>query len=178
MTHQPVQRIVLIGARGAGKTTVARLIAERLDWSWIDADGYLESKVQRTIREIFEQEGEPSFRMLEALALKELLVPEKRVVATGGGVVLDPTNRARLRAAGLVVWLTADAATLWQRLQADRATPLQRPALTNRGGLAEIEELLAAREPLYRECANCIVDTSSLPPNAVADRIVSMVGSC
>src|SRR5207245_10252960 len=108
-------------------------------------------------------------------ALEELLIPIRGVVATGGGVVLRPENRARLAEAGLVVWLTADPQTLWQRLQADPSTRERRPALTAGEGLDEIEETLAAREPLYHACADLILDTTRLSPNEVADRIVALV---
>lgn len=177
MNNKPVGRIFLIGYRGAGKTTVARLVAERLDWPWHDADAFLERKLGRTIRDIFQQDGEAAFRKMEAVSLEELLTSEDQrvVLATGGGVVLRPENREKLGRAGLVIWLTADATTLWRRLQGDAATGPQRPALTDRGGLAEIEALLAAREPLYRACADLIIDTTALSPNAVAERIVAMV---
>src|SRR5262249_57093640 len=93
-------------------------------------------------------------------------------VATGGGVVLRPENRARLRAAGRLVWLTADAATIWQRMQQDGSTAERRPDLTV-GGLAEVEELLKQREPLYRDCADVVFSTANRAPDAVAHEILS-----
>jgi len=93
------------------------------------------------------------------------------VIATGGGVVLRPENREMLRAAGRVAWLTADAATIWQRLQRDRTTLERRPPLTV-GGLAEIEGLLQEREPLYRGCADWIIDSASRTPEEVAGAIL------
>jgi shikimate kinase len=175
MKNNPVERVILVGYRGAGKTSVARLLAERLGWSWQDADAYLESKFHASILTIFQKEGEAGFRDKETTVLAELLAPPRQVVATGGGVVLRSENRAKLRAAGLVVWLTASADTLWQRLEADAATRRQRPPLTPRGGLSEICELLAVREPYYRECADVILNTTDLPANEVADKIVSIV---
>jgi shikimate kinase len=166
-------RLILIGYRGTGKTTVARLVAERLGWPWQDADAYLEGKLGRTVRAVFAAEGEAGFRAHEAAALAELLEAPRLVLATGGGVVLRPDNRARLRAAGRVVWLTADAGTIWARLQGDPATAAQRPALTGLPGPEEVAALLAAREPWYRECATAVVDTAGRTPAAVADTITA-----
>jgi len=163
--------LFLIGYRGSGKTTVARLLAERLGWIWSDADDVLEARHGRSIRQIFAEEGETGFRDKEAALLAEFCNLQQHVVATGGGVVLRPENRQRLREAGRVVWLTADAQTLWRRLEHDAATTERRPALTV-GGLAEIEELLAVREPLYRACADLVVDTTGRSAAAVADAIL------
>lgn len=159
--------LFLIGPRASGKTTVARLLAELLGWSWVDADAVLEQRAGRTIREIFASEGEPGFRDLESAALADVCGQTRAVVATGGGVVLRPENRARLREAGRCVWLTADATTLWQRLQVDTTTVDRRPNLSV-GGLNEVEELLRQREPLYRECAGLIVDTARHTPDEIA----------
>ena len=165
-------RIILIGYRGSGKTTVARLTAERLSWDWLDADPYLEARHGKTIRQIFAEEGEASFRDKEAALLAELCQRDRCVIATGGGVVLRPENREQLRQSGnLIVWLTADAATLWQRISTDATTAERRPNLTV-GGLPEVEELLRGREPLYRECAHVAIDTAALTPAAIAAAIV------
>lgn len=164
---QAVANLFLIGYRGTGKTTVAAQLAERLGWGWVDADHALEVREGRTVRQIFADNGEAGFREKEALLLAELCRGRRRVIATGGGVVLRPENRDRLRAAGHVVWLTADAPTIWQRLQADAATSDRRPNLSV-GGLAEVEQLLRAREPLYRSCADQAVETAGRSPGEVA----------
>src|SRR5438046_967396 len=96
--------IFLIGYRGAGKTTVARLLADRLGWDWLDADALLEAQHGRSVRTIFQEEGEGGFRTKEALVLEQLCRGQRQVIATGGGVVLRPENRDRLRASGWVVW--------------------------------------------------------------------------
>jgi shikimate kinase len=168
--------IFLIGYRATGKTTVARLLAERLGWNWLDADQLLEARHGRTIMEIFTDDGEPAFRDLEAQILEEVCCFRRHVLATGGGVVLRESNRRRLREAGTVVWLTADSARLWNRLRADSACGRTRPVLTV-GGAAEVEQLLRAREPLYRACADLTVETSSRSPEGVVTAILAQIAA-
>jgi shikimate kinase len=158
--------VFLIGYRCSGKTAVARLLAERRRWTWIDADHELERRAGKTIRQIFADDGERTFRDLESTVLADLTQMNDAVIATGGGVVLRPENRQLLKA-GIVVWLTAPAEVLWRRMQADTATAERRPNLAQ-GGLAEVEALLAEREPLYRECAQYIVDSSTQSPDEIA----------
>ncbi len=161
--------VFLIGYRGTGKTATAERLAQRLGWDWRDADTVLEAAAGRTIRQIFAEEGERAFRDLESRVLGELSQLNRHVVATGGGVVLRPENRANLRR-GRVVWLTAEPAILWQRMQADHATAERRPNLAQ-GGLAEIEEMLRVRTPWYAECADFRIDTETRPPDEVAGAI-------
>jgi shikimate kinase len=162
--------IFLVGYRGSGKTVVARLLAERLGWNWIDADALLEERHGQTIKQIFAAEGEAGFRDKEAALLQELCTRQNCVVATGGGVILRAANRALLRRSGLVVWLTADAPTLWQRIQQDVGTTERRPNLAG-GGLSEVEELLLVREPLYREVAQVVMPTDDRTPGQIAEAI-------
>lgn len=166
--------VFLIGYRGTGKSTVAELLARELGWEWIDADAHLEQRAGRSIRTLFAEEGEPAFRRLESEVLGELCRKKRHVIATGGGVVLDPLNRMRLRAAGLAVWLTADARTLARRIEQDAATRERRPVLTV-GGLAEIEQLLRDRDPHYRSCADFVVDTTGRPPEEVTAAILHLL---
>ena len=169
-TQPPHHLLFLIGSRGSGKSTVARLLAHDLGWDWLDADEELEKRHGQSIRAIFAAEGEAGFRDKEAAILAELCRLRRHILATGGGVVLRPDNRQRMRASGRVVWLSADVETLWRRLQADDATAERRPALTI-GGREEIEEITRLREPLYRECANFIVDTSGRAATEVVAEI-------
>jgi shikimate kinase len=159
--------VFLIGYRGTGKTTVARLLAERLAWDWLDADALLEATHGRTIREIFAAEGESGFRDKESALLSDLCRRQRHVIATGGGIILRPTHREQLRSAGWVVWLTAGTSTLWERIQKDTTTGERRPNLTG-GGLVEVEELLQMRAPLYRETAHLVVSTEGRSPEDVA----------
>jgi shikimate kinase len=164
--------LLLIGYRGSGKSTVGRLLAERLGWTFVDADDVLEARAGKSIREIFATEREKAFRDSESAILAELCGQTDRVIATGGGVVLREENRALLRKHGFVAWLTADAATLWARIQADATTAARRPALTT-GGLAEVEHLLAIRTPLYRACADVEVPVASVSPEQAANAILA-----
>jgi shikimate kinase len=166
-TQPPKHLIFLVGPRGSGKTTVARLLAERLGWGWVDADDVLERRAGRTVREVFAAEGEVGFREREAAVLRELAALRRHVIATGGGAVLQEANRELLRVSGLVAWLTADADTLWGRLRGDAATAERRPDLLG-GGRAEVEEVLRVRGELYRACAGCAVETAGRTPAEVA----------
>jgi shikimate kinase len=166
-----LERIFLIGYRGTGKTTVAPLVAARLGWKWLDADAVLEERHEKSIAQIFAEEGETSFRDKEAMLLEELCSETPAVIAAGGGVVLRAANRLRLRSAGHVVWLTADPTTIGHRLAQDPTTTLRRPMLTT-GGPNEIDELLRMREPLYRDCADVTVDTVGRLPEQIAGEIL------
>jgi shikimate kinase len=163
--------LFLIGPRGSGKTTVGRLVAQHLGIPFYDADEALEADAGRSIRAIIVEEGEPAFRDREEQILGKLIERGPAVIATGGGVVGRDSNRRKIKMTGKAVWLTADADTLLQRLTADSATADRRPNLSV-GGRAEIEELLRLREPLYRECANLIVETAGRSPDQIAADIL------
>jgi shikimate kinase len=151
--------LTLIGYRATGKSTVAKPLAERLGWSWIDADVELERRAGRTIREIFDTDGEPEFRRLERETLIDLLQRDRLVIAAGGGAVLNSATRQDFQDAGPVVWLKASVDTIEQRLYGDATTAKRRPDLTSTGGREEIERLLTQREPIYSDAASLIVQT-------------------
>ncbi|MFO0879215.1 MAG: shikimate kinase [Gemmataceae bacterium] len=175
MTHSSTC-IVLIGPRGSGKTTVARLLAERLGWNWIDADALLEERAGRSIRTLFAEEGEAGFRDREAALLGELLRRDRHVLATGGGVVVRPENRHLLQAQERVIWLTGDIDSLWTRISGDATTAERRPNLTT-GGREEIAQIVAQRESLYRACARFQVDTGHITPEDVVETILAWLSA-
>jgi shikimate kinase len=168
--------IVLIGYRATGKTTLARLLAERLDWQWLDADVEIERRAGKTIARIFAEDGEPAFRDLEAAVIADLCRRERLVLAAGGGAPLRAETRAAMRAAGRVVWLTATADTIHQRMFSDATTAARRPSLTGKDPREEILHLLAVRTPIYREAAHCAIDTEGRTPEQIADEALRQLG--
>ena len=168
-----VMHIYLIGYRGTGKSTVGRLVAAALGRPFHDADIVLEHAAERTIAEIFASEGEVGFRDRESTTLAELASRPPAVIATGGGIILRESNREILRFTGFVVWLTAAPETLWQRIQGDATTAARRPNLTATGGLAEVINLLAAREPHYRATAHRAIEAEARSPEAIAADILT-----
>lgn len=167
--------VTLIGYRGSGKSTLAPELARRLGCPAIDADVLLEQRAGQTIREIFDREGEPGFRRREAELLAELLAGGPCVLAAGGGAVLNSETRARMRAAGPVVWLRAPLETLSRRISGDPTTAGRRPNLAG-GGDAEIAQLLAAREPIYRQCATLEVQVGGQTVTELADQVCHRLG--
>lgn len=177
MSARPQNRqgLALVGTRGTGKSTVGRILAERLVRPFLDADVELEEKLGRSIAAIFAEDGEPLFRDWEAQVLSELTTAHPgAILATGGGVVLRETNRQALRAFGFVVWLWTDPTLAAARLQADRHGLESRPALTPAGTIAELSGVLEARTPLYRAVADTVVDTGGRTAEKVADAILEL----
>ena len=163
--------IVLVGSRASGKSTVGRLVAARAGWPLLCSDAEVERRAGRSIAAIFADDGERAFRDLEEEVIEALCDrAAEAVLATGGGAVVRPGNRERLRRFGEVVYLRAPAPVLAERL---RRAGGGRPALTSEGLVAEVEGVLAAREPLYREVADLIVDAASRPPSAIARFILA-----
>src|SRR3954462_5934146 len=148
MTHLGDAPIFLIGYRGTGKTSVARELAGRLGFHWVDADDLVEEMTGKTIAEIFSDDGEAGFRQWEARVVSALSRKRRTIVALGGGAVLREDNRRVICGAGSVVWLTASVDTIIERLAADSMTASRRPDLTATGGRTEIEDVLAIRTPL------------------------------
>ncbi len=161
------RNVFLIGPMGAGKSTVGRSLAELLHKQFLDTDHEIEARTGAGIPLIFEIEGEAGFRKRESAALDELSQRQDVVLATGGGVVLAEENRHRLRERGIVVYLQAPLETLVKRTRHDRHRPLLQTG-DRRGAL---EKILLAREPLYREIAHLVVETSTRAPMTVAREI-------
>lgn len=148
--------IFLVGMMGAGKTTVGRLLARRLGKTFIDTDHEVQARTGVSIPTIFEIEGEAGFRRRESAVLADLARATDLVLATGGGIVLAEENRRLLREHGTVVYLLASVDDLFARTRHDRSRPL----LQTLDPKAKLAELFAARDPLYREVADIIIETS------------------
>ena len=151
--------ITLIGYRGSGKSSVARLLATARDMSWIDSDDVIEERTGLSIREIFAQQGESEFRGLEEDVIRELTSRESVIIAAGGGAILSAENRRRMKEAGPVVWLQAGIQQLADRIAQDETTAERRPSLTGRSVAEEIEVVLTTRKPLYDDAATMTIDT-------------------
>jgi len=147
--------IFLVGLMGSGKTTIGRLLARRLGKRFVDSDHAIEARTGASIPWIFEIEGEASFRRREAEMIRELTGHEGIVLATGGGAILDPASRALLAERGTVIYLRAGIGSILQRTSHDKNRPLLQTADPRR----KLEQLLAQREPLYREIADLVIDT-------------------
>jgi shikimate kinase len=160
--------VLLIGFMGAGKSTVGRLIAKRLGLPFRDTDEMVERAAGRSVREIFEQDGEPAFREQETDALRALEDAEPSVVACGGGIVTTDASRALLEGLGTVVYLRVSAAETLARVGNDETRPL----LSGPGGQLAASVLLEAREALYCAAADFVVDTAGLTAEQVAEQVL------
>ncbi|HEX8914598.1 MAG TPA: shikimate kinase [Humisphaera sp.] len=170
--------VFLIGYRGSGKTTIGRRLADRLWQTFVDADELVVKQAAgRTIKEIFEIEGEAGFRDRESAVVRELALLADHVVALGGGAVLRPENREALKAGGhKVIYLRCEPDELHRRIHADPATAANRPALTALGGgIDEVKRLLAERESIYRQVMTAELDVTNLSPEDATTYISRML---
>jgi shikimate kinase len=167
------QHLYLTGYRGSGKTTVGRLVASRLGRRCIDLDDEIETHAGRSIRAIFAESGEVTFRDLETAALLRVAAEPAAVISLGGGAILRPENREVIAKTGIAVWLKIDADTVIQRLAGDSTTADRRPSLTSLPPREEVESLLQKRQPLYQEVADCEVDAAGQSVAAIVDQIVA-----
>lgn len=157
---------------GAGKSSVGRLLAEKLQLRFADLDTMIEAEAGVTIRSIFATEGEAGFRSRERRALKGALMnSEASVIATGGGAILDASNRCGMRDAGTVVYLQIEPASQLQRLQGDG----DRPLLATDNPAQRLADLQNKREALYREVADIALDTTPHSPEDAADTLVTLL---
>jgi shikimate kinase len=166
------ENIALIGFMGSGKSTVGRLLAQKLDWRFQDTDALIEKVAGCSIPTLFSRDGEVAFRDRETTVLLGITLGERQVIATGGGAILREENVAALRSRSLVVYLTAQPEVLAERVS---RRPEARPLLMSNPSespLTRILTMLAERGPLYQQAAHCIVDTSSRTPAALSDEII------
>ena len=159
--------ITLTGFMGSGKTTVGKVLADFLGCPFMDLDELIVKKAGKSIPAIFEQDGEPAFRLLEAKLLRQTVekyTENTAVLALGGGAILAPASAALLHEKTVCIYLRATLDTLLERLAGETAgRPLADASLADR---------LAAREPLYEKTAHVIIDTDGLAPDEIADEII------
>jgi shikimate kinase len=161
-------KIYLVGFMAAGKTTVARALADRLGWRADDIDELIEARERRTVADIFARSGEPYFRALERDILHLLLPLRHLVVATGGGTFMDPDNRTAINIDGFSVWLDVPFEELLARIPADGRRPLA-------ADRAQLERLYSVRQGAYAN-ARLRIDARGVRPDEVAERIIEALG--
>jgi shikimate kinase len=160
MDNPPKANLVLIGYRGAGKTSVGREVARRLGYRFVDTDDLIVIEAGLPIARIFERDGEAGFRDRETEAIRQVAASERAVISVGGGGILRDENVSLLRGSGRLVWLTAPAEVLWSRIAVDTKSGEQRPPLTEHRGLDEVKNVLADREARYQAAADASVDAT------------------
>jgi shikimate kinase len=168
---------VLIGYRGSGKTTIGRKLADQLWQKFIDVDDLIVERAGKSIKEIFEQDGEPHFREIEAGVVRDVSQLGEHVIGLGGGTLMREENRTVLKEAGhKLIYLRCEPEELLRRIQADPQTSATRPNLTSLGGgIDEIRKVLAEREPIYRQMMHAELEVTHLSPEEAVTRIARML---
>jgi shikimate kinase len=161
--------IALIGFMGTGKSAVGRVLAEKLDREFVEMDSLIEETAGKTIPQIFEQDGEISFRELEINVMKKVAQGSKQVIACGGGMVLNKINVDRLRETSRIVYLKASPRKILERTSVDDN---ERPLLDVLDPAQRIRELLDFRKPFYQRSADITINTSRLSIDKAADLII------
>jgi shikimate kinase len=162
-----IHNLALIGFMGTGKSCVGRLAADTMHFTFLDTDHVIEARARKSVSDIFAQDGEPAFRQWERKVVEELTRRDRTVIATGGGLPMDEANLASLKTHALVICLWASPETIWERVRGHD----HRPLLNEGDPLARIRELLAAREPFYRQ-ADVLVNTGMRSVREVAQHVV------
>lgn len=165
------RRVFLVGPMGAGKTTIGRLLAQQLELDFLDTDQEIERRTGADIPWIFDVEGEAGFRDREQRVIDELTLRDGVVLATGGGAVLRPENRSALAGRGEVIYLHASLAQQLKRTERDR----NRPLLQVDDPESRLRELMAERDPLYREIADHVIETDGLSARTVAKKLCQLL---
>ena len=163
--------LFLTGPMGAGKSTIGRQLSKRLSKDFHDSDHEIEARTGVDIPLIFELEGEAGFRKREQAIIEELTRIPDIILATGGGAILDPENRHHLSSRGRVIYLHASVNQQLKRTRRDR----NRPLLQTADPRAKLEELMAIRDPLYREIADVIIETDGKRVRDVVRQIIQQL---
>jgi shikimate kinase len=164
--------VFLIGYRCTGKSSVGKLLAAKLGWPFIDTDSLLVSESGISIKEIVDKHGWDTFRKMEHAIVNQVCILDRRVVATGGGVVLDEANVNLMKKNGRIVWLKALSKTIESRMLLDQNTAAFRPSLTSKDSFSEIEETLIERDLLYRQAMDFCVQTDDRQVDEICEMIM------
>lgn len=167
-----MKNIVLIGFMGSGKTTIGKVLEEKINLPFADTDKLIEIEEKCKISNIFSDKGEEYFRMLETAILKKLTATNGRVIiSTGGGIVINPENIALLKQLGKVFYLRIKPETVIKRLEGDKTRPL----LAGEDKLIKVNKLMETRKKLYEEAANIIIDVDFLSVEEIIKKILDNV---
>jgi|SRR5215472_10295223 len=164
---RPIRNLALIGFMGTGKSSVGRLVADLLHFTFLDTDHVIEARAGKSIADIFAQDGEPAFRNWERRIVEELTLRDKTVISTGGGLPANAENLASLKKHALVVCLWASAETIYERVRDHD----HRPLLNEGDPLAKIRSLLAVRAPYYRQ-ADVLVNAEIRSVRELATQVI------
>lgn len=167
ITNRPAHNLALIGFMGTGKSSVGQLVAGHLHFTYLDTDHVIETRAGKSINDIFAQDGEPAFRQWEQRIVEELALRKRTVISTGGGLPVNPANLVSLKTHALVVCLWASPEAIWERVR----DQTHRPLLKSPDPLATIRELLAIREPFYRQ-ADVLVNTELRSVREVMQHVI------
>ncbi len=164
--------VYFVGMMGVGKSTIGRLVAKEMGYQFFDTDSLIEQIAQRSIKQIFADEGEESFRELESRTLAELCANQRLAIATGGGIVVRKGNWSYLQQ-GLVVWLDVPLDSLYQRLRRDRSRPL----LQTENPKETLRQLMEERRPLYSNADLHIVPKPKASTHETAQQVIAAIPS-
>lgn len=162
--------ISLIGYRGTGKSTIALILAEKTGFALTNLDAMIVEKASMPVPEIVKKFGWDRFRDIESEVLEEAAKADNQILDCGGGIILRQDNREKLKELGPVFWLVADIPSVIERIKEDT----QRPSLTGKSFVDEVSDVLKEREPLYRDCADHIIDTVALSPEDSTNEILRL----
>ena len=162
-----IRNIALCGFMGTGKSAVGRLVAEQLHFAFLDTDTVLEARAGKPIAQIFSEQGEAAFREMEHRLVKELELRDRTVIATGGGLIVDPENLASLQRHAYLVCLWASPEGIWARVKNQG----HRPLLNEADPLEKIRRLLAERKPFYKQ-ADAHLTTELRSAREVAQQVL------